>query len=76
VIGCPLPGRKTVCLSLLILYTRGGLRANLLKILATETTEVTEEYPIKSFCRGSRGAVFSKSAPWPPEAKGVEKKLL
>jgi hypothetical protein len=26
---------------------------------------------MKSFCGGSRGAVFSKSAPWPPEAKLV-----
>jgi hypothetical protein len=46
-----------------ILYTRGALRANLLKILATEDTE---EYLIKSFCGGGQmfhGAVFSKSAP-------------
>jgi hypothetical protein len=61
VIGCPLPGRKTVCLSLLILYTRGALRANLLKNLATEVTEVTEEYLIKSFCRGPGGGFFKKN---------------
>jgi hypothetical protein len=29
-------------------------------------------FVIKSFCGGSRGAVFSKSAPWPSETKKGE----
>jgi hypothetical protein len=43
------------------LYTRCALGANLLKILATEDTEVTEEYLIKSFCGGPGGGFFKKS---------------
>jgi hypothetical protein len=31
---------------------------------------------IKSFCGGSRGAVFSKRAPWPPEVKNDRFKEL
>jgi hypothetical protein len=30
----------------------------------------------KSFCGGSRGAVFSKAPPWPPQAKKFHHKIF